>query len=61
MTSTEREIDDAKEAVQRERSLRALAGHAWLNEHRDRTVHAAQSVRQPLKVKTPADIGLSRT
>ena len=42
MISTEDGIDHAKEATQRERSLRTLAeNEKWLNEHRDRTVRAA--------------------
>lgn len=67
MTSTKSEIDRAKEAAQRERSLRTLAENAkWLDEHRDRTVHAAASAQQTdligqvPKVKAVADTGESR-
>ena len=67
MTSTESEIHRAKEAAQRERSLRTLAENAkWLAENRDRTVQAAASVRQPDPIDQPpkvtalADAGKSR-
>jgi len=67
MTSTKSEIDRAKEAAQRERSLRTLAENAkWLDEHRDRTVLAAASVQQtdPIgqvpNVKIGAETGQSR-
>lgn len=48
MTSTDNEVDHAKEAAQHERSLRALAENAkWLDENRDRTVQAAAWGRRP--------------
>ena len=67
MTATENEIDHAKEATQRERSLRTLADNEeWLSEHRDRTVRAALPVPQPDPIDRPpkvtalADAGQSR-
>lgn len=66
MTSTVNEIHHAKEAAQRERSRRTLAENAkWIDEHRDRTVHAAASQQPNLidplpKVKAMADTGQSR-
>lgn len=67
MTSTESEIHRAKEAAQRKRRLRTLAENVqWLDEHRDRTVQAATSVRQPdpidqaLKVNSVAYVGQSQ-
>ena len=66
MTSTANEIHHAKEAAQRERSLRTLAENAkWLDEHRDRTVHATEPqqpdpIGQVPKVKAVADTGQSR-
>jgi len=66
MTSTANQIHHAKEAAQRERSLRTLAENAkWLDEHRDRTVHATESQQpdptgQVPKVKAVPDTGQSR-
>ena len=47
MTSLETDILHAKEAAQRERSLRTLADNVrWLDEHRGQTVHPQASTLQ---------------